>query len=147
MGTLYTKRISGRSQLFYTPDANNNETQLTLCSDSTFPLFGTMTQNYNAVGPDYFGGYTFLPGGLNGALLFQYGYVDNPINAGGKAVKFPIEFSDATSIVISLTPVVTFITTFPPCVLDGSIGTKQYKLVVESGATEIVRVHWTAIGF
>lgn len=94
-GTLYTESDGSRSQLFYTNDATGKKYQLTTIQGITFaqPLFGQFTNDYNpgsgAVGGNYDGGWTFLPGGL----LFQYGQASNVANLS--QTKFPVPFPKA----------------------------------------------------
>jgi len=86
-GTIYTKMISSVSQLFYTDDASGNEYQLTRDIPASFSLFGTNTNNYNASGANFTGGWSYLPGGL----LIQYGNASNQVN--GDTIPFPVAFT------------------------------------------------------
>lgn len=89
--SLYTDS-DGETQIFGTSDNGAKEYQLTRFIDASFALFGTYTNNYNAAGTDYTGGWTFLPGGL----IFQYGKVINAVTGGSApAVPFPVAFSSA----------------------------------------------------
>ena len=69
-GTIYSKLVSGITQLFFTRDNSGVEIQLTGSgTNSTAPL----------IAPN---GYTFLPGGL----LFQWGF--GAVNASGTPTLF-----------------------------------------------------------
>jgi hypothetical protein len=61
--------------------------QLTRTIAASNALFGVSTNNYNGVGVNFTGGWTFLPGGL----LLQYG----SINSGGTGLNviFPVAFN------------------------------------------------------
>ena len=83
-GTLYTKKLSGESQMFYSPDDTSKEYQMTTVIDAEFATFGTNT-NYSGT---LNGGWTYLPGGL----ILQYGFVP----AGGTTVViYPVQFPTA----------------------------------------------------
>ncbi len=94
MGTIYTKLATStgaltESNIFFTPGTSGNEYQLTRVITASFTnLFGKLLQNYNAAGTAYFGGWTFLPGGM----LMQYG---RSVNSSSANVTFPIPFSTA----------------------------------------------------
>lgn len=61
--------------------------QLTRTIAASNALFGVRTQNYNGVGANFFGGWTFLPGGL----LMQYGEVN--VASTNLAIPFPVTFN------------------------------------------------------
>lgn len=85
-GTVYSKAVSGTSQIFFTPDASGNEYQQTRAIGSSFPLFGLQTNNYNGVGTAFNGGWTYLPGNL----LLQYGVCTAVTDT---AIPFPVAFT------------------------------------------------------
>lgn len=145
MGTIYTKLATStgvltESNIFFTPGTSANEYQITRVITASFALFGTLTNNYNAVGVDFFGGWTFLPGGL----LYQYGRV---LHGGAtlRIVPFPVPFSDATSIVINLTAVSNNNSDHATNVSNGSITTTQFSLRTTSNSA-LTATTWFAIG-
>lgn len=88
------------TNLWYTPDNGGGKSpkeiyQLTRTVSASYPLFAKLTNNYNGVGTTFFGGWTFLPGGI----LMQYGSyrgmvsgnpgIPNPI----PQIPFPVTFN------------------------------------------------------
>lgn len=94
-GTLYTKRASSVSDLFYSNDNSTNQYQLSnvvkTSDNNRFPYFGTNTSlTAVPVSGKGNGGWTFLPGGL----VMQYGLVVlAEFTSNTCAVVFPIPFS------------------------------------------------------
>lgn len=87
---IYSKTISGTSQLFVSPDASGLEFQLTTAVSGNNPQFGTN----NIAGAS--GGWTFLPGGL----LMNYGTIT--MGANPTVVTYPHAFSSpAYSVVLT----------------------------------------------
>lgn len=137
-GTMYTKLLSGTSQLFYTPDNSGNEFQLTNVSSVQFARFGTNT-NYTGTQS---GGWTFLPGGL----IMQYGSIITTPNGGTATITFPKPFlSQVYNIQLS------FNRTDPSSVVQtvrvsnfSSASLSSFNFY--SGSNNNTPVFWTAIG-
>lgn len=149
-GTLYTKLatstgVSQESNLFYSPDASGNEYQLTRTITASFSsLFAGNVQNYNGVGVNFFGGWTFLPGGL----LFQYGALSvNPMTSTG-SITFPVTFS-AQPFNIQLTIASKnggTSTSRTLSVQSGTISSTGFSWNIESSTSDYRGFFWTAIG-
>lgn len=139
MGTLYTKQISSRSQLFYSPDTTTNEFQLTRCISTSFSLFSTNVNNYGGAGVAFTGGYTFLPGGM----LLQYGFSATTTN--NTIIKFPAQFTN-TPYSIQLTGQVDDNTTIRLSVKTGSESNTQFQINTNSAGSHFTGVYWIAIG-
>ena len=145
-GTLYTKTDGSRSQMFYSNDSTGNEYQMTSIKGTTFaqPLFALDTNNYNpgsgAVGTNFTGGWTFLPGGL----MLQYGFSLAAPNS--VTVLFPVPFT--TRIYnIQLTPVNAGQRRFLN-MLAGSITLAQFQTSIldSSAVAATTDFYWSAIG-
>ncbi len=94
-GTLYTKTVSGASQLFYSPDTTSNEYQLTNTISAQFTKFSTNT----AYAASHTGGWTFLPGGM----IMNYGRFT--VSGSSGTVTFALAFPSGSapySLTISL---------------------------------------------
>ncbi|CAB4164643.1 hypothetical protein UFOVP816_57 [uncultured Caudovirales phage] len=100
------------SQLIVTTGQLNNEFQLTSMDNTNFPTFGTYAA-YAGGAPANFstvGGWTFLPGPLNGGLIVQYGsFYRTSFNSGNfndgrtGTINFPRSFpTDCFLVVASL---------------------------------------------
>lgn len=136
-GTIYTKAVSGVSQEFYTPDATANEYQMTRTITTKFTLLGTNT-NYQVGPPSLFGGWSFLPGGM----LFQYGFLANPVN--GNVITFPVQFTNVPySVTVSAVRSNTQDKTIS--ISNGTVGTSSFALILSSSSTPD-GVYWMAIG-
>lgn len=147
-GTIYTK-TAGEGSLFYTPDATADEYQITRTIHASKALFGLNTNNYNGVGANYNGGWTFLPGGL----LLQYGTFLplSPFfntNSNG-LISFPVSFT-ATPFQIILTwigqsginptdnPALSY--------RNGSLSTTQFRWENSEASKLYDGISWMAIG-
>ncbi len=146
MGTIYTKLTTStgslkESNIFFTPGTSGNEYQITRVVTASFALFGTLTANYNGVGVNFAGGWTFLPGGL----LFQYGIVTTPAgHAGQQIVTFPIKFS--TSQIVPTATAVTSTNSSNFCsIVDGTISTTGFNVFVATSSS-FKAFTWSAIG-
>lgn len=85
--TIYSKAVSGNSEMFFSPDASGDEYQLTTSSSANIATFGTNTTyvaNNN-------GGWTFLAGGL----IMMYGRRTSPGSSG--TVTFPFAFPSGSA--------------------------------------------------
>lgn len=140
MGTLYTKTLSSRGQLFYTNDNSGNEYQMTRCSDANFSTFGTFTLNYAGPKPtSYQGGWTFLPGGL----FFQYGEVVAN-GSSSYTVPFPVSFN-TLSIVVTVSPACD--DNSANAVNISSVGVQSNQFTVFTTTSSHLKViTWTAVG-
>lgn len=135
----YANTANSQSQLFATTDAGTNAYQMTRFNDSKFSLFGTITNNYNASGAAFSGGWTFLPGGL----LFQYGYfVANLISS--KTVPFPVSYTTAV-FNIQLSEEVSDSSTIRSQVVSGSVGNSSFGWQGTS-SSGLQYIYWSAIG-
>lgn len=145
-GTLWTQKASSigatkESDLFYIPDLTSDSYQLTRTITSKKTLFGTITSNYpGSGGVNFFGGWTFLPGGM----LFQYGYVDTSVDAN--VIAFPVTFKVGTEpFSIQVTGSITDNTTVRMGVLDGSVTATQFT-TNNTATNRLKRIYWQAIG-
>jgi hypothetical protein len=151
IGTVYTKLAqstgaSNESDLFYIPDTGDpapgptRDYQLTRTITGSFPLFSKSTQNYNSVGAAYFGGWTFLPGGM----LLQYGLLNSTLTA---AILFPVPFTNIP-FSIQITPVtVTGGFSAILTVASGSVSTTGFNINTAGSLAGGLRgVYWMAIG-
>lgn len=136
--TIYGKTANGASQLFYTNGNSGNEYQLTRANDLNFALFSTITNNYNASGVDFNGGWTFLPGGL----LFQYGLVTGIAANSTKTVPFPLAFTTACYSV-TLNPITSGNPT-SQMIINANAGTANF--VINNNSSTFTRAYWSAIG-
>jgi hypothetical protein len=146
-GTLWTQvntsvGASTETNLHYIPGTGANDYQLTRCIASGAALFGTTTQNYNGVGASYFGGWTFLPGGL----LMQYGFFNNTGNPN--PITFPVVFSNNPfSIQATLIVGSSGNNNETLSVKDGSVSPTGFQIVFGPGSsTDRKGLYWTAIG-
>jgi hypothetical protein len=143
-GTLYTKRGSSVSDLFYSNDNSGNQYQISnvvkTSDNNRFPAFGKNiplgVAPYNGFGS---GGWTFLPGGL----LMQYGNAPAD-NVFGTTIVFPVPFS-ATPYSIQLIPVVDDTSTIRLSVLEGSQTALQF-LTNSTKSSHLISFYWVAIG-
>jgi hypothetical protein len=137
-GTLYTLSATG-SQLNYVADNNATDLyRMTRAIHASYPLFGVNTNNYNGVGANFTGGWTFLPGGI----LLQYGKV--LVTSSTQAVAFPVVFTG-----IPFTMSFTFergagTSAHNIWILTGSLSTTGFTYVTDS--TNNLPMYWTAIG-
>ncbi len=143
-GTLWTQKansvgISKESNLFYVPDLTSDDYQLTRTVTSAKTLFGLLTENYNAVGAGFFGGWTFLPGGL----LFQYGYTTNVTNSATTTIKFPVKFT-TTFMNVQCTVQTDDDSTVRFSIL-GDPSTTQF-VTSQTKTSHFKRLYWQAIG-
>ncbi len=131
-GTVYTKSVSSKAQLFFSPGSSGNQYQLTATDQANFSTFADNTT-----------GWTFLPGGL----ILQYGKDSISTIGSATTITFPYTFpSNVFSITFACintqgnSPTANNI-----YVKDGSVTTSQFKAINSSsgGTTEI---YWMAIG-
>lgn len=147
MGTIYTKLATStgvltESNIFFTPGTTGNEYQLTRPITASFALFGNLTANYNLAGANFFGGWTFLPGGL----LYQYGRVDlAPVHAEATVVPFPVTFSDVSTIVTSVTSIANNSSISQGGSQATTVTATSFRAVVSTSAG-VLGFYWTAIG-
>lgn len=148
-GTVYTKSVSGITQLFYTPDASGNEYQLTNSKSANFARFGTNT-NYQTTTPSLWGGWTYLPGGLI-MQYGSYGLFGTPLSGGlasNGTITFPTPFINpaysVTTTLIRQSSSTTAIAT--QTVVAGTIGATSFTWALDSSSTKFVGILWTAIG-
>lgn len=144
-GTIYTKTAT-ESTLFYTPDASGNEYQLTRTITGSFSLFSTFINNYNGVGVDFTGGWTFLPGGL----LMQYGLFDAGVGglAGTGTIKFPVTFTSPANIVqpVLICKAAGTTSTHTVSVISGTVTNSEFQWNLDAATTAQTGIYWTAIG-
>lgn len=143
MSTLYSKLatsegVSQESDLFFSPGTSGNQYQLTRAITGKFALFGQNTNNYNGIGVDYDGGWTYLPGGI----LLQYGRLKDPDD--GDIILFPVQYTNAP-FSIQLTSVQNTSNNFRCAIQDGSITTSQFS-VYSSSSSNHKYIYWLAIG-
>ena len=134
MGTLYTKAVSGQTQLFYTPDATGNEYRMTATDTATFATFGVYSLNYVAGNN---GGWTYLPGGL----LLQYG-LRFPVS-GGTVVTFPRPFGQTWSITLGIVDNNSPANPGRLGIISGSTSTTGFTVLSPSNFPSM---YWMAIG-
>lgn len=84
-GTIYTKKVSTESELFYTPDDTNNEYRMTRTDDDA-TIFSRFATNAGPVSS----GWTFLPGGM----LLQYGLTGTLSGNSTPTITFPKPFTN-----------------------------------------------------
>lgn len=140
---VYAKLANSVSQLFFSPDNSGNEYQLTRTLSTFFTLFSTLTQNYTpesgggGVGAAFFGGWTFLPGGM----LLQYGYTTTVAN--NTTIKYPINFS--TFAIPVITQMRSDTNDKVVSIKNASNSNTQFQLIT-SGSTNADVVFWIAVG-
>jgi hypothetical protein len=138
-GCFITNTVTaGTTEEFYQADGQTDLYQITRTNHAFFSLFGDNTNNYNSVGADFTGGWTFLPGGL----LLQYGFVNDPEEEDFDTVQFPVTFttgcfSITTTAVRSSTNVDTIY------IKSVSASSFQYFNTSDGGITGF---YWIAIG-
>lgn len=130
-GTLYTKKVSGESQMFYSPDDTGREYQMTNVIESEFATFGTNT-NY---APNLFGGWTYLPGGL----ILQYGLSTTILPI--LPITFPITFPNN---IFSLNTTNSASSPVTMSLSVGTITTSSFTVIPASSV--LGGLYWTAIG-
>jgi hypothetical protein len=160
-GALYTRPFSGggNTDLWYTPDSSGYEYQMTRTSENAtlFNLFGKLTQNYiaadgsGAVGTQFYGGWTFLPGGL----LYQYGslWVSGGLPSSSGTVHFPILFTTASPTVQNIIISMTMISkdsgsssNNTPSVQNNELDNGSFKWSAPSSGSGYLGFTWTALG-
>lgn len=145
--TATSTGASTETNLFFTPDASGNEYQLTRTITSNFALFGANTNNYNGVGTQFTGGWTFLPGGL----IMQYGqlYINAGLAASSGTIVFPIAFN-ATPYNLNMTLICKSTQTSQTQTLsfiDTQTSSTQFKWnLLSNPGNSYVGIYWTAIG-
>lgn len=145
-GTLYTK-TSGESELFFTPDLTGNEYQLTRTITASYSLFAKNVNNYNGVGTQFTGGWTFLPGGI----LLQYGSFDagvGGVSSGNQSITFPVTFTNVPfNIQTSIIAKVGGTTTGNTVALNfSSSSTTGFIVSITSSTSNYRGFSWVAIG-
>lgn len=127
-----------QANLFFRAENNGFNYQLTKTIAASSALFGVNINNYNAVGVNFTGGWTFLPGGL----LLQYGLAINLPANGTKTVTFPVAFTTAC-FSISLSPVTSNNPT-SQLILNANPGLTSF--VINNNSSTFNRAFWIAIG-
>lgn len=145
MGTIYTKLAASttgltESNIFFTPGSSGNEYQISRVITASFALFGLNTNNYNAVGTRFTGGWTFLPGGL----LSQYGSVTHTSQTLTTVI-FPVQFTTGASIVVSITPISDDNDDHACSLSNASVSASQFN-VRSTSSSHLTGFTWTAIG-
>lgn len=144
-GTLWTQKASSigatqESNLFYVPDLTTDSYQLTRTITSKKTLFGLLTENYPGSALGFFGGWTFLPGGM----LFQYGYVNT--SSSNIIIPFPVTFKVGTTpFTIQVTASVDDSSTVRMGILSGSESATAFT-TNNTGTGHLKRIYWQAIG-
>lgn len=144
-GTLWTQKADSiaptqESNLFYVPDLTNDSYQLTRTITSQKTLFGLLTEDYPGSALGFFGGWTFLPGGM----LFQYGYVDT--STSNIVIPFPVTFKVGTTpFTIQVTASVDDNSGVRMGVLAGSESATTFT-TNNTGTGHLKRIYWQAIG-
>ena len=133
-GTIYTRQANAVSEMFYTPDNSTDQYQLTRTLTTQTAKFSTNT-NYSGA---LLGGWTFLPGGM----LFQYGFLPNPLNDA--IITFPVSFT-LTAFSITLGPVRSNSNDKFIGVKDGSVTNAQFQIIL-SGTQLPTGLYWQAVG-
>lgn len=136
---------SDNGNLFSSSSINNGPFQLTNIQNNT-TLYGKNVNNYNAVGTDFTGGYVFI-----GPLIFQYGNLNHgSISPSSGILKFPISFTNASSINVILTPISKSGGTSHSntvSLIDGTITTTQFQWNWDTSTSAYVGFTWVAMGF
>ncbi len=145
-GTLYTKTVNARSELFYTPDVTAKEFQLTRSIIANYALFATNTVYPQAPPvPSESGGLTFLPGGI----LLEYGsHIQASITPSLGTTKFPVAFT-STPFVVLVTPICKAGGTSEShtvSVVNGSISSSSFQWNWDTTTSSYVGFSWIAIG-
>jgi hypothetical protein len=148
-GTLWTQTanstgVSTESNLFYVPDLTSDSYQLTRTITASKALFALNTQNYPTSGSvKFFGGWTFLPGGL----LYQYGTFDNGTNLPlSQNVLFPIVYNNNVfNVQVTLIGPDSSLSDSQTIAVVTS-GTNGFKVRVRTNSASYTGFYWTAIG-
>ncbi len=147
-GTLYTNVTNANGELWYVKGASTTGIQLTgPYSPSTLTNNYTPQSGGGAVGVNYSAGYTFIPGGI----LYQYGsFIKNSgISPSTGIVKFPATFTNASSIIVIVSPITPTDGTSQShtiSVINGTTTTTQFEWNYDSSTTSYVGFSWIAIG-
>ena len=151
-GTFYTEAVTRggvtESQVFYTADAHTtHKFQITTALDAANALFGLNTNNYNAVGTAYSGGWSFLPGGL----LLQYGtYSPGASLPNTGTIPFPVAFTSTPFVVLPVLRTASGSTSQNHVVSaqGGGIGTTSFNYNIDGGSSisSYNTIFWVAIG-
>jgi hypothetical protein len=150
--TIYSRMPGSNSNLYFTPDASGKEYQLSRVSNNASALFGVLTQNYPAgdgsgsVGNNFYGAWTFLPGGL----FLNYGtYNPGTISPSTGTVKFPVIYTNASSVIVTITPISSSGGTSNAYVVslqNTQVTTGQFKWNFSTSTSSYVGFTWQAIG-
>lgn len=121
--------------LWYTPDGTGDIYPLTRTIHGSYSLFSAFVNNYNTVGANFTGGWTFVAG----ELLLQYG-ATGLVSTAGITVPFPVPFKAAPYSVV-ITPEIV-----------GGTRTATVTAITSTGFTasassNLTNIRWLAIGF
>lgn len=133
-GTLYTKTLSGNTQLYYTPDVSGKEFILTRTDTAFFASCGT--------------GWSFLPGGGTNSPFIQYGIVTG-LTTLPSTVTFTRPFqSPPISIVASALVNTTFSVgaANEVYILNGIGFITATGFQISASNTKVTSAYWIAIG-
>lgn len=139
-GTIYTKQVTGVSELFYTPDNTGDQYQITRTITASTARFSTNLA-YGSPPATFTqtGGWTFLPGGM----LLQYGFYGKAGALGANGtIEFPISFTTPPySVTISL-----FRTSSgnQSITISGVPTTTSFAFLSSSSASD--GIYWQAVG-
>lgn len=153
LGTIYTKTVQvavgpvTAPTVFYSPGNAGIEYQITRTNDGVSGFFGQFVNNYNGVGVDFTGGWTFLPGGL----YFQYGLFQPTGGFVAKTgtINFPVQFINPPFIVqpVLISKVGGTSQTHVVSVIDTSVSSTSFQWNTDAIITgSYVGIYWTAIG-
>jgi len=109
------------------------------------------TNNYTAasggaVGVNFNAGATFIPG----ALTYQYGsFIPGTISGSSGIVKFPLKFINATTVIVTITPIAkdastNINNTFS--LINASTTTTQFQWTCQTSTSQYTGFTWTAVG-
>ena len=113
-----------------------------------------LTNNYlpadggGAVGTKFSAGYTFIPGGL----IYQYGFYNNGtsgITTSRQDLKFPFKFTNASSVIVTITPICKAGGTSVEDTFSyetGTVSTTQFTWNATTSTTAYQGINWVAIG-
>ena len=125
--TLYSKTVSGQSEMFMVRGTNIKEIQLSAGANASVPTLGNT-------------GVTFIPGGL----LLQWGQTNINLN-GNTTINFPLSFSVTRAYSITVTPFRNSSNVDTVYLVPGSFTVSSFD-VRNTSSSGITAICWMAIG-
>lgn len=120
-GTVYSKSVSSKAQLFFSPGSSGNEYQMTATDASNFATFASNTGI----------GWTFLPGGI----IYNFGFVSTPSSSPTSGnVTFSKSYAGTNTLI--------FIQPW----YDGTAPTGADTIYVKNDSITTSQFHWNHSG-